>query len=206
MIEVLFMGGEEAGPSVPWALIAADSHLSVGATPAEVNFPAGTQPGDLVVALASPGSEAIKTRFMASGWQHFSEGDQDYLCAARYAPGLALPRWEKSASNTLGLAVMTFRAQGWSRLQLESHISPAQPVNVSTRAPNELLISIGITPRSTQAWIGHMTGAPQSSVVSVASEPALQVYWSNVTLPKTITDIYVDAPSGVERNLILSAY
>lgn len=204
MMEAALMGGILPGPWSSWEFIGAANLLASGTAPVEVNFPSGIQAGDLVVAVMSPLGESIKTVMTATGWQHWALGVQDYVCTARYAPGLSPPKWTREKSNSLFLSVLVFRASGWSSVKLESHASPAAPIDVTSHLQNELLLCIGITPRTTSGWAVHMTGASPTARVERALAPAMQVYSANIDYPHEVSDIYVDALSGAERNLILS--
>ena len=204
MMEAALMGGVLPGPWSSWEFIGAANLLASGSAPVEVKFPSGIQTGDLVVAVMSPLGELIKTAMTAAGWQHWALGVQDYVCTARYAPGLSPPKWTREKSNSLFLSVLVFRAPGWSSVKLESHASPATPIDVTSHLQNELLLCIGITPRTTSGWVGHMTGATPAARVERSLAPAMQVYSANIDYPHEVSDIYVDALSGAERNLILS--
>lgn len=199
------MGGILPGPWSSWEFVGATNLLAGGSAPAEVAFPSGIQAGDLVVAVMSPLGESIKTVMAASGWQHWAQGTQDYVCTARYAPGLSPPKWTRERSNSLFVSVLAFRASGWSSVKLESHTAPGAPIDVTSRLQNELLLCIGITPRTTSGWAVHMTGAIPTSRVERSLAPAMQVYSANIDYPHEVSDIYVDALSGAERNLILTA-
>ena len=200
------MGGGLLGPASAWQFIGVTNLLSSGATPTEPMFPNGIQAGDLVVGVMSPFNEAIKSTMTSIGWQLWDNGTQDYVCAARYTPGLPPPKWEKAGLNPLFVSVLVFRAPGWSSVQLASQVSPAAPVDVTTRARNELLLSIGITPRTTKGWAGYMPGALAIARIERPIAPAMQVYSANIETPRLMSGIYVDASSGAERNLILSAF
>lgn len=204
MIEAALMGGALPGPWSAWELVGSMNLLATGSAVVEGKFPAGVQAGDLVVAIMSPRDEDIKTTMSASGWQHWAHGDQDYVCTARYAQGLAAPRWTRGGVNSLYVAVLVFRAQGWSSVKLEAHTSPAVPIDVTTRLQNELLLCIGLTPKTTRGWAVTMTGAEPAARAERSLAPALQVYSATVDFPHEVTGICVDALSGAERNLILT--
>ena len=204
MIEAAFMTGLLPGPWAAWEFVGAASLRDGGTTTVDALFPAGIQPGDLVVATMSPSSEAGRTVMTADGWQHLTPGPQDYLCTARYAAGLEAPVYVREGRNSIFVSVLVFRAKGWTTVKLEAHVSPATPLTVSTRRQNVLLLAIGITPRSTQSWTGSMTGAKPTARVERESTPAMQVYSANVDLPHQVTEIMVDAPQGSERNMVLS--
>jgi hypothetical protein len=140
----------------------------------------------------------------APGWQHWAQGNQDYVCTARYAVGLAPPAYSRAASNSIFVTVLAFRAQGWSTVKLEAHVSPAVPVNVTTSMQNVLLLAVGVTPKTTRGWSVSMTGAEPATRVARINAPALQAYSANIDFPHQITGISVDALSGAERNLILT--
>ena len=199
------MGGVLPGPWSNWAFIGTTNLLASGSAVVEGKFPAGIQAGDLVVAVMSPLGETIKTTMTTAGWQHWAQGNQDYVCTAKYAPGLAAPKWARERSNSLFVSVLVFRAPGWSSLKLESHTSPAVAVDVTSKLQNELLLCIGITPKTTSGWAVHMTGASPIARVERALAPAMQIYSANIDYPHKVSGISVDALSGLERNLILSA-
>ncbi|WP_449432359.1 hypothetical protein [Pseudomonas putida] len=204
MIEAALMGGALPGPWSRWEFIGSASLVASGATTVGAKFPAGVQPGDLVVAIMSPLNETIRTTMAASGWQHWAQGNQDYVCTARYASGLAEPAYARAGSNSIFVYILVFRAQGWSTVKLEAHVSPAVPLNVTTKLQNELVLAIGVTPKTTRGWTGNMAGADPIARVERNNAPAMQVYSANVDYPHQVTGISVDALSGSERNLILT--
>lgn len=204
MIEAALMGGALPGPWSRWEFVGSTSILASGLAPVAVAMPEGIEVGDLIVMLMSPLNEAVETTMSAPGWQHLSSGGQDYVCAARYTPDLASPIYVRSASNSIFIAVLAFRAQGWSTIKLEAHVSPATPLNVTTSLQNELLLCIGVTPKTTRGWEVHMNGAEPVERVRRSNAPAMQVYSANVDFPHLVSGISVDALSGSERNLILT--
>lgn len=204
MIEAALMGGALPGPWSSWEFVGSASLLASGMAPVATPMPEGVEVGDLIVALMSPLNEAVGTTMSAAGWQHLSSGGQDYVCAARYTSGLAPPTYMRSASNSIFTTVLAFRAQGWSTIKLEAHVSPAAPLNVTTSLQNELLLCIGVTPKTTRGWDVHMTGAEPVERVRRSNAPAMQVYSANVNFPHQVSGISVDALSGAERNLILT--
>lgn len=206
MIEAALMGGSLPGPWSAWEFVGSTTLLASGATTVEVKFPAGIQPGDLVVTIMSPLNESTRTTMSAPGWQHWAQGIQDYVCTARYAAGLVAPTYARAAANSIFVSVLVFRAQGWSTVKLEAHVSPAKPVTVSTQFQNVLLLAVGVTPKTTRGWSVTMTGADPAPRVQRTLAPALQAYSANVGFPQQVTGISVDALSGEERNLILTAY
>lgn len=198
------MGGSLPGPWAPWEFVGSTTLLATGSTPVEGKFPSGIQEGDLVVAIMTPRTESIGTTMSSAGWQRWAQGPQDYVCTARFAPGLEVPRWRRGGANSIFVAVLVFRASGWSAVKLESHVSPAQPVAVTTRLQNELLLAIGITPQTTRGWACRMNGADPEARLERALSPAVQVYSANIDFPRLISGVAVDALSGDERNLILT--
>lgn len=204
MIEAALMGGSLPGPWSAWEFVGSTSLLASGPAMVEAKFPAGIQPGDLVVTIMSPLNETIRTTLTAAGWQHWAQGNQDYVCTARYVDGLAPPAYARSGSNSIFVSVLVFRAQGWSTVKLEAHVSPASPINVTTQLQNVLLLAIGLTPKTTRGWAVSMAGADPTARVERVNAPALQVYSANVGFPLQVTGVAVDALSGAERNLILT--
>lgn len=204
MIEAALMGGSLPGPWSAWEFVGSTTLLASGATTVETKFPVGIQPGDLVVAIMSPLNELTRTTMSAPGWQHWAQGNQDYVCTARYLDGLAPPAYARSGSNSIFVTVLVFRAQGWSTVKLEAHVSPAMPINVTTQLQNILLLAVGVTPKTTRDWSVSMSGAEPTARVERTLSPALQVYSANVGFPHLVSGIAVDALSGAERNLILS--
>lgn len=198
------MGGALPGPWSPWEFIGSTSLLASGAATVEVKFPAGVQSGDLVVTILSPLNEAISTRMVAPGWQHWAQGAQDYVCTARYAAGMASPAYARAGPNSIFVCVLVFRAQGWSDVRLEAHISPAAALSLTTKMQNELLLVVGLTPKTTRGWAVSMSGADPIARIERSNAPAIQVYSASVEFPRQVTDIAVDALSGAERNLILA--
>lgn len=204
MIEAALMGGALPGPWSAWDFVGSTSLLASGATTAEAKFPAGIQTGDLVVTIMSPLNETIRTTMSAAGWQHWAQGNQDYVCTARYESGLAAPAYSRASSNSIFVAVLAFRAQGWSSVKLEAHVSPAASVTVTTQLQNVLLLAVGVTPKTTRGWAVSMTGAEPTARVERINAPALQAYSANIGFPHQVTGVSVDALSGAERNLILT--
>lgn len=204
MIEAALMGGALPGPWSPWEFIGSTSLLASGATTAEAKIPSGAEPGDLVITIMSPLNETIPTTMTALGWQHWAQGNQDYVCTARYVAGLASPTYSRAASNSIFVSVLVFRAQGWSTVKLEAHVSPAEPVSVTTKLQNELLLAVGVTPKTTRGWSVTMVGSDPAARIERVNAPAMQIYSANVDYPHQITAISVDALSGAERNLILT--
>lgn len=204
MIEAALMGGALPGPWSSWEFVGATELLSTGVAPVEVSFPPGVQDGDLVVAVVSPRNESVGTNMVAPGWQHWAPGEQDYLCTARYVPGLQAPRWLKEASNALFVSLLAFRASGWSSISLEAHMAPAVPVRITTRLQNELLLCIGLTPNTTRSWSVTMTGVQPAIRLDRTLSPALHISSASVEFPQVVSGVAADALSGAERNLILS--
>ncbi|WP_426808036.1 hypothetical protein ABOC32_16810 [Pseudomonas sp. WOUb67] len=204
MIEAALMGGALPGPWSVWRFIGSTGLLSSGLGAVEAKFPAGIQEDDLVVAIMSPLNETVATSMRAEGWSHWAGGNQDYVCTARYVPGLALPRYTRASSNSIFVAVLVFRAPGWTSVKLEAHNSPAAAIEVTTKLQNELLLCVGVTPKTTRGWAGNMVGADPTARVERVLAPAMQVYSANVDFPRKVTGISVDALSGAERNLILT--
>lgn len=204
MIEAALMTGTLPGPWSAWEFIGSTSLLASGAAAVEASFPAGIEPGDLVVTIMSPLSETIRTTMTAQGWQHWAQGNQDYVCTARYAVGLPMPKYSRVGSNSIFVSVLVFRAQGWSTVKLEAHASPAAPIALTTSLQNVLLLAIGVTPKTTRGWAVAMVGADPAARIERANAPAMQIYSANVDFPHQVTGISVDALSGDERNLILT--
>lgn len=204
MIEAALMGGALPGPWSAWEFIGSTSLLASGATNVEAKYPTGIQPGDLVITTMSPLNESVRTTMVSSGWQHWTQSGQDYVCTARYAPGLAAPVYARAGSNSVFLSVLVFRAQGWSTVSLEAHTSPAVPVMITTQQQNELLIVIGLTPRTTRGWAVSMNGAQPTARVERVNAPAMEIHSANVDFPHQVMGVALDALSGLERNLILT--
>lgn len=204
MIEAMMMGGLLPGPWSNWEFIGSANQLAGGSAPVEASFPAGVRVDDFVVALMSPLSEGVQTNMGEAGWQRWTPGGQDYVCTARYAPGLPPPTYTRSRTSPIFVSVLVFRAAGWSQVRLVSHVSPAAPINVTTKMQNELLLAIGVTPKTTRSWEVSMYGAEPIARVERINAPALQVYSASIDYPRQIAGISVDASSGAERNLILT--
>lgn len=204
MIEAALMGGALPGPWSNWEFVGGTNLLASGATNVEAKYPAGLQPGDLVITTMSPLNESVRTTMVSSGWQHWAQSGQDYVCTARYAPGLAAPVYARAGSNSVFVSVLVFRAQGWSTVSLEAHTSPAVPVTIATHQQNELLIVIGLTPRTTRGWAVSMNGAQPTARVERVNAPAMEIHSANVDFPHQVTGVALDALSGLERNLILT--
>lgn len=204
MIEAALMTGTLTGPWSAWEFIGSTSLLASGATAVEASFPSGIEPGDLVVTIMSPLSETIRTTMTAQGWQHWGQGNQDYVCTARHAVGLAMPKYSRAGSNSIFVSVLVFRAQGWSTVKLEAHVAPATPTAITTNLQNVLLLAVGVTPKTTRGWSVSMVGADPAARIERANAPAMQIYSANVDFPHQVTGISVDALSGDERNLILT--
>ncbi|MDF2795135.1 MAG: hypothetical protein K0S85_2888 [Pseudomonas orientalis] len=204
MIEAALMGGALLGPWSKWEFVGGTELLSTGLAPEEAAFPSGVQIDDLIVAVMSPRHERVSTKMDTPGWQHWTPGSQDYLCTARYEPGLQAPRWLKDAYNALFVCVLAFRAPGWSSINLESHMAPATPLSITTRMQNELLLCVGLTPNTTKGWAVNMDDAEPVTRLDRVLSPALHISSTNIAFPQVVSGIAVDALSGAERNLILS--
>lgn len=204
MIEAALMTGTLPGPWSAWEFIGSIGLLASGSAVVEAAFPIGIEPGDLVVTIMSPLSETVRTTMTAPGWQHWAQGNQDYVCTARYAAGLTRPVYSRAASNSIFVSVLVFRAQGWSTVKLEAHVSPAKPTTITTTLQNVLMLAIGVTPKTTRGWAVSMVGAEPVARVERANAPALQAYSANIDFPHQVTGTSVDALSGDERNLILT--
>lgn len=204
MIEAALMTGTLPGPWSAWEFIGSMSLLASGAAAVEASFPSGIEPGDLVVTIMSPLNETIRTTMTAQGWQHWAQGNQDYVCTARYAVGLPMPKYSRAGSNSIFVSVLVFRAQGWSTVKLEAHVAPATPIAITTNLQNVLLLAVGVTPKTTRGWSVSMVGADPVARIERANAPAMQIYSANVDFPHQVTGISVDALSGDERNLILT--
>ena len=206
MMEALLMGGGLLGPASAWTFVGVVNLISGGTGPAQPKFHGAIQPGDLVIGLMSPLYETEAVTMTTAGWETWGTRSHDYACAARYTPDLLPPKWEKVRANSLYVSLLVFRAPGWSTVRLEAQNAPAIPVNVDVQANNQLLLSIGITPGTTRSWVGHMPGEVATARVQRANAPALQVYSATVASPRQVSGIYVDAASGSERNLLISAF
>lgn len=204
MIEAALMGGALPGPWSAWEFIGSTSLLASGATNVEAKYPTGIQPGDLVITTMSPLNESVRTTMVSSGWQHWAHSGQDYVCTARYAPRLAAPVYARAGSNSVFVSVLVFRAQGWSAVSFAAHTSPAVPVTITTQQQNELLIVIGLTPRTTRGWAVSMNGAKPTARVERVNAPAMEIHSANVDFPHRVAGVALDALSGLERNLILT--
>jgi hypothetical protein len=204
MIEAALMGGLLPGPWSTWELVGATTELADGRGNVSANFPPGIKPDDLVVAIMSPRSETTSTTMVSSGWQHWSQSGQDYVCTARFNADLVAPTYVRAGTNPIFVSVLAFRAKGWSTVKLEAHTSPAIPLNITTKRQNELLLAIGLTPQTTRPWVASMVGAVATSRIDRANAPAMKVATANVDFPQEVTGITVDAPSGSERNLIFT--
>jgi len=204
MIEAALMGGALPGPWGAWEFVGSTDLLASGSTAVSASFPERIQDGDFVIAILSTLNESVGTSMSSAGWQHWAPGTQDYVCTARYVAGLKAPVYTRVGSNSLFVSVLAFRAQGWSSVKLQAHVSPAVPMSVTTSLQNELLLAIGITPKTTRGWTGRMTGADQTARVERVNAPAMHVYSANVGFPHLVSGISVDALSGAERNLILT--
>jgi len=198
------MGGSLPGPWAPWEFVGSTSLLASGSVASAAKFPAGVRSGDLVVAIMSPLNEGSGTTMSAPGWDHWAKGTQDYVCTARYEEGLPPPVYTRAGVNSSFISVLVFRALGWSTVKLQAHVSPAASISVTTKSQNELLIAIGVTPKTTRPWVVSMNGANPVARVERNNAPAMQVYSANVEYPRQVSEIRVDAPSGAERNLILT--
>lgn len=212
MIEtVLLMGGQQ-GPLSAWQFVGQNAVVS-NALSVEAAFPAGIQPGDLVVAVMSnrndPGAMVTNLPMNVEGW--FTWGDRtattkfDVVCAACYRDGLLAPTWQQDASRYLHINVLVYRAPGWSSVKLESQKAPYALVDVTTSVKNTLILSIGVTPGTVGIWGSALSGAQTKRYDSPYS-PAMFVGDANVASLATVTGIGVDASPGAERHLILTAF
>lgn len=206
MIEAAMMMGGQSGPMAAWQYVGVATSLTSGSADATVSFPAGVQPGDLVVAVMAYGTEGQVIKMAEPGWLKWGNSSNDFVCAAAYREGMAPPRWTRSGSVRVRLALYAFRANGWSSIRLEHQNGPAVASAVKTIVPNTLILNLGVTPGTTGSWSGYMTGATQTSRYRSDSSPAMVLYSANVPEPKEVTNIRVNASSGYERNFILTAF
>lgn len=206
MIEAALMLGNAQGPVSAWQFVGSTSLLSTDGSATTPGFPAGIREGDLLVGIMSPRTERIQTTMATPGWQRWTTGNQDYLCAARYVRGLAAPKWQKASATGVFVAVMAFRTGSWSTFKLSSESAPAAPVDLGTTVRNSLVLAIGVTPGTTKDWAVHVDGLTPVARIERALSPGMQVYSLSVDYPQPVRGLSVDALSGSERNLILTAY
>ncbi|WP_409274342.1 hypothetical protein [Pseudomonas sp. KCJK9111] len=207
MIEAALMLGNVQGSASAWQFIGSTNLLTTDSAPITPGLPAGIREGDLLVGVMSPRSEQAPTEMLTNGWQRWRTGNQDYLCAARYVAGLAAPRWYKGAASGVFTAVLAFRTRAWSTFTLAAQSAPAAPADLGTTVRNSLVLAIGVTPGTTRDWQVSVGGtlAPVSRIER-ALAPGMQVSSLSVDYPQPVLGLMVDALSGSERNLILTAY
>lgn len=213
MIEAALLMGGQQGPLSAWQFVGQNAVVSNGLS-VEVAFPAGIQPGDLVVAVMSNrndgGAMVTNLPMNVDGW--FTWGDRtattkfDVVCAACYRDDLLPPKWQQDASRYLHINVLVYRAPGWSSVKLESQKAPYALVDVATNVNNTLILSIGVTPGTTSRWVSTLSGVAQTKRYDSPYSPAMFVGDANVANPATVTGIGVDASPGAERHLILTAF
>lgn len=212
MIEAMLLGGT-LGPAEPWQYIGYTLAGSGSGELLEGGLPNGVQPGDLLVGMISGqnyNGQTSQIQMTTPGWLIWSTGGgisrTDWVCAARYTEGLGLPRWEQPFSRYVRVCVLAFRAPGWSSIRLEHNNGPMVHASVTTRACNTLLLNIGNTPETTRNWYANIGSEAEYRRVDVEGGPGFYLSHANVPEPKTVDNIYVDASSGWERNLILTAF
>lgn len=208
------MGGAGQGPSEAWQYITGAAGTASGAVLSRP-FPVGVMPGDLVVAVMSSYNDAggpgvTNLPMISEGWWRWGFGPFSApvhsVVAARYYEGLQAPTWQAAENRTVRVWVGVFRAKGWTSVRLESQRAPATPVAIQTLVPNTLVLNIGITPGTTAAWYTYMTGASRIRRYTSDYSPALVVDATPIPAKTSLTNIYTDASSGDERNLILTAF
>ncbi|MFT2184385.1 hypothetical protein [Pseudomonas putida] len=214
MIEALMMGGAGQGPSEAWTYITGVG-AAVSGTTLTRPFPTGVLPGDLVVAVMSVyndsgSSSASNVPLVSPGWWKWGFGSSSApihcVVAARYADGLPAPTWQAAENRTARVWVGVFRAKGWTSVRLESQLTPATPVAIQTLVPNTLVLNIGLTPGTTASWLTYMTGATRVRRYTSDYSPAMVVDATPIPTKTPLTNIYANATSGDERNLILTAF
>lgn len=208
------MGGAGQGPGEPWQYVAGAGATITGSTLTRP-FPAGIQAGDLVVAVLSVRNDAgspsaTSVPFVSAGWWKWGFGSAsapvDCVVAARYYDGLPAPAWLATESRVVTIWVGVFRAKGWSAVRLESQRAPASPVSIETQLPNTLVLNVGITPGTTSAWYTYMTGVSRIRRYTNDWSPAMVVDATPIPAKTSLSNIYANASSGDERNLILTAF
>lgn len=204
MIEAAMLLGKSSGPLSPWEYIGSTELLTTSSASATLQIPAEARAGDLLVAVISPGNEAIKTEMISGGWQRLLSGDQDYVCVTRLTDFTERPTYKKSAANAVYASLAAFRSSGWSSVSLVANNAPYQLESVTTEGNNGLILSIATTPGFAGAWTAGMNGGSQTPRRLRVNSPAMAIYSANIAKPSLITNIFVNARDGSERNIILA--
>ncbi|MEE1914997.1 hypothetical protein V0R52_01185 [Pseudomonas asiatica] len=204
MIEAAMLLGKSSGALSPWEFIGSTELLTTSSANITLQIPVDAQPGDLLVAVMSPGNESIKTEMLSGGWQRLTTGSQDYVCVTRLTDFTERPTYKKSAANAVYASLAAFRSSGWSSVSLVANNAPYELESVTTEANNSLILSIATTPGFAGAWTAGMTGGSQTPRRLRVSSPAMAVYSANIVKPSLATNIFVNARHGSERNIILA--
>lgn len=204
MIEAAMLLGRSGGVLSPWEYIGYTELLTTSAANATVQIPAEAQAGDLLVAIMSPGNESIKTEMISGGWQRFSTGNQDYVCVTRLTDFTERPTYKKDAANAVFASIFVFRSAGWSSASLAANNSPYNQVSITTEGRNCLILTIATTPGFAGSWTPGMSGGAQFPRRLRVNSPAMAIYSANIAEPSLVTNIFVNARDGTERNIILT--
>lgn len=204
MIEAVMLLGKLAGGLSAWEYVGSTEILTTSAGDATLPIPAGAQAGDLLVAVMSPGNESITTEMISGGWQRLLTGNQDYVCVTRLTDFTERPIYKKAAANAVYACLVAFRSSGWSAVRLVANNAPYKLESVTTESNNNLILSIATTPGSANSWTAGMSGGSQTPRHLRTNSPSMAIYSSNIAQPSRITNIFVNAQGGVERNIILA--
>lgn len=204
MIEAALLLGKTANILSPWEYVGSTDSLTTSAASVTLQIPAAAQPGDLLVAVMSPGDEAISTEMTSGGWQRMTPGSQDYVCVTRLTAFTERPTYKKSGANVIYACLAVFRATGWSSVRLAANNAPYQRVSVATETNNTLILSLATTPGFAGSWTAGMTGGSQFARRIRATSPSMAIYSADIAKPTNVTNIFVNARDGLERNIILA--
>lgn len=204
MIEAAMLLGKSSGPLSSWEYIGSTELLTTSSASATLQIPAEARAGDLLVAVISPGNEAIKTEMISGGWQRLLSGNQDYVCVTRLTDFTERPTYKKSGANAVYASLAAFRSSGWSSVSLVANNAPYELESVATKFSNSLLLSIATTPGFAGSWSAGMSGGSQTPRRLRVNSPAMAIYSANIVKPSLVTSIFVNARDGSERNIILA--
>lgn len=196
--------GKSANGLSPWEYVGSTEILTTSSANTTLQIPADAQAGDLLVAVMSPGNESIMTEMISGGWQRLLTGNQDYVCVTRLTDFTERPVYKKSAANSVYACLVAFRSSGWSAVRLVANNAPYKLQSVTTEGDNSLVLSIATTPGFAGAWTPGMNGGSQFIRRVRVNSPAMAIYSANIDKPSLVTNIFVNARDGTERNIILA--
>lgn len=196
--------GKSANVLSPWEYVGSTESLTTSAASVTLQIPNAAQPGDLLVAVMSPGNESIATELTSGGWQRMTPGNQDYVCVTRLTAFTERPTYKKGSANAVYACLAVFRAAGWSSVSLVGNNAPYKRLALTTETDNTLILSLATTPGFAGSWTAGMTGGSQFVRRLRATSPSLAIYSADIAKPTDVSNIFVNARDGTERNIILA--